>query len=368
MPSDTNRVLQEQDTARENAIRASGLRLDYDTILHIGRHKAGTTALQNALYRNADKLADQGFCYPELYPGMGRIAQHGISEMFQRRRTEDVLNESIAATVSLTKRLEQQRFDQLILSSENFQNTRPEQISLVFNPLRTTVVVYIREQYAYAQSSYSQAVHARNTTDSFEQYLRHFKVNYNQFLRNWIERFAPRELIVRIYARDALVEEDIVEDFCESVGISTRDFDMHNDRTNPSIGGPLLAFKREINALPISLEDLRLAYAPLSQLAEQHSMFRQKPSVAEDQVAAYRTQFVDGNAAVAREFFNRDALFDIKTPLASASQDDVEAIDLIVDGLATTRQGVQLIKSLTVALSEDVQPLSPYLTELKKRL
>lgn len=46
-------------------IQSLNAKLDRDVILHIGRHKTGTTTLQHCLYQNADNLAAQGIFYPQ---------------------------------------------------------------------------------------------------------------------------------------------------------------------------------------------------------------------------------------------------------------------------------------------------------------
>ena len=365
----TGAELAQRDMLRAKAIRASNIRLDYDTILHIGRHKAGTTALQYNLTKNSDVLARLGFCYPEMHPGTSKIAHHTLSEIFRPRSPDGLFAEALSNSLDLASRLKEMHFQSLILSSENFQNTRPKNLQLVFDPTRCRVVVYVREQYEYAQSAYSQAVHARKITASFSSFIREFNINYETFLSKWVSEFEPRELVVRVYARDQLINRDIVHDFCNINDIPVADFKTYTDNTNPGIGGPLLTFKREINKLPIPLKDLSVIYKPLGELAEQNQAFRQKPFLPNTEIKSYRKQFVTSNNLVARSYFDRDNLFDISAPKSAYNEkNDVDFIGDICNALASTRVAPRLFQVLKKGFDLASPDLSPYLIKLKREL
>ena len=48
-------------------------------ILHIGRHKSGTSSIQHCLNRNVDLLSAAGILYPKHGRG-GRVAHHDIAK------------------------------------------------------------------------------------------------------------------------------------------------------------------------------------------------------------------------------------------------------------------------------------------------
>src|SRR5690625_2944174 len=96
-------------------------------ILHIGRHKSGTTSLQRFLYNNRDYLAQHGFAYPEAYIRV--CAHHKLPEIFLARRVKtlsrNILRDNI---LEHRKRLIQTLNDDslvYIISSEAFQNVPP---------------------------------------------------------------------------------------------------------------------------------------------------------------------------------------------------------------------------------------------------
>src|SRR5690606_19912977 len=95
-------------------------------ILHIGRHKTGTTRLQFFLDKHAEELRRLGACYPltgrEAPTERERTAHHQLALL--------LFNRDSAGLEALQPkfRAETAPFDLVVLSSEAFQNiddTRP---------------------------------------------------------------------------------------------------------------------------------------------------------------------------------------------------------------------------------------------------
>lgn len=289
--------------------------LNNQFIIHIGRHKSGTSALQHCLHRSADGLEEFGALYPrkcKSEPAHHRIASYFIENLKGRRFSRSEALNSVAILKE-----EVSGFDgPVILSSEAFQDCDPARLTELFPPERTHIVVYLREQFAYAQSAYSQSVHARKQTRTFEEFLDQFDPAYDRFLDRWQTRFNPDRISVRVYDRALLVKGDIVEDFFSICGLPP-ELAVRPKRSdvNPSIGGALLEFKREINHLPIPQRELAQdSYRLLAQVARSDPALRIKPSASEDVVAAFRDRFREANTAVARQFLGHDQLFVAKPP------------------------------------------------------
>lgn len=49
-------------------------------VIHIGRHKSGTSALQDMLFSSKELLEKEGWYYPAT--GMKNIAHHGLAHYF----------------------------------------------------------------------------------------------------------------------------------------------------------------------------------------------------------------------------------------------------------------------------------------------
>jgi hypothetical protein len=350
-------------------IQSLNAKLDRDVILHIGRHKTGTTTLQHCLYQNADNLAAQGIFYPQTCDPAW--AHHEIAHLFSNsahpnRGDSSQLQTALKDLVEATHAAPQER---VMISSEAFQNIKPGLLHAAFDSARTSVYAYIWEQYDYAQSSYCQAVQARKDTEDFASYLTHFNPLYDEFLRLWKTDFSPAAFHVQVYARAALYNGDMVQDFCRACSVDASDFTPIKRNANASIGGPLLTFKREINALPFTEARLKaMTYNKLGRLAETDPLFQQKPTVPADQVAAYRARFTDNNHAVAKMWFDRDELFELKTPKEHAelpAQQELDAIERILAFFSSRKQS-GFWDELCAHLAALPATASPYLHNLAK--
>jgi hypothetical protein len=95
-------------------------------MLHIGRGKTGTTAIQRFLFSNRDALLEQGICYPLV----GAIPQSGHLELSMS--CMDQLPESMKWSNRLDSiqqdtaaEMKAQGVHRFLLSSENFPQSNP---------------------------------------------------------------------------------------------------------------------------------------------------------------------------------------------------------------------------------------------------
>lgn len=295
--------------------------LKRDVVLHIGRHKSGTSTLQRTLHENTNCLALQGINYPRGC--RNGIAHHEVAKFFiaRYRRDARTFADSIEKMQNLQHELAANDAT-VMLSSEAFQGCPPSQLRNFFSPSRVSVVVYIREQLDYALSAYSQAVHARKMTSSLSEFIRNeFHPDYDKFLDRWANEFGANTFHVRVFDRTELHDGDIVGDFFKVCGLDISGIQYDGRDQNPSIGGHLLDFKRAINRLDIPADRLHNAcYKLLSQLAAKRESFRQKPDLPADEAKAYRDSFQQTNKDVARRYFDRETLFKEKPIKSSPSQ------------------------------------------------
>lgn len=307
--------------------------IDKPFIIHIGRHKSGTSALQKALQRNYDVLRDQGFLYPR--DCRSEPAHHRISSHFlPAGRRHFTLEETRRAVRRL--RREAAPFDgTVVLSSEGFQNCAPADLTRLFPASKTHVVVYLREQFAYAQSAYAQAVQGGKYSKTFDDYLTEFRANYVNFLAKWKNTFAPQQLTVRLYDRTALLNGDVVDDFLSICGIEADGFDPITSDPNVSIGGPLLEVKRAVNALRIPRQDLveAQAYTILARVARSDGRFRTKPTAAPDVVNRFRARFQESNKQLSEKYFSGEDTFSYSdpAPTENVTTQDIENVLLAIE-------------------------------------
>lgn len=300
-------------------------------ILHIGRHKCGTTSLQHFLSGNMEQLKRSGFYYPRSMQHKTDGAHHSLAR-YLRNRTRNYSDETKA-------RIQKSQYEDflheiqdvdipVLLSSEGFQKLNPFELPDIFGQGSTRIVVYIREQVEYLKACYSQEVHEGRVTRSHQIYANSFSPNYAKFLEPWEERFGVENISVRIFGKSDLKNGDIVSDFMNVLNIGgNAGFSYPKIRSNPSIGGNLLYFKRLLNQTSISDDQLRQTYNMWQRLAVKNKRFRSKPRFSKRFVEHVRAKYSESNEIIRKRYFPmREVLFEcepIEDQYYAAEESDV---------------------------------------------
>lgn len=294
--------------------------------LHIGRHKTGTSSIQQFVNSNTDLLSDLNLYYPDS--GKSTIAHHDLAQLFsiQTNKTADAQQKTSSSPKlkSLLEEIDQQPAN-ILLSSESFQNSHPRVIRDAFKDYDLRVLVYIRNQIDYLASSYAQKVWATNYCESMEHYYNHvFSVDYLDFLDRWQEASSDN-IIVRKFSRESLCDQDIVADFfvnmLEVDNEEIRQKIMHREvaDANPSLTADLLAYKLKYNNTNINCEEsrqrmIRQALANLS-LKKEGAPVRVTPELKEICLLACEPI----NKLVSQKYFDGNELFSMDRPTGSPS-------------------------------------------------
>jgi hypothetical protein len=295
--------------------------VDLRYILHIGRHKSGTSSLQHFLDLNQVGLRERGFLYAKA--GRGKhIAHHALAHAFARPRAQaGGLRTPPASLEDFHHDLAQETkgwTGTVVLSSEAFQNVAPAPLTHLFPPERTQVVVYLREQADYLVSAYQQRVQATQFSGTLLDHMEEFgAADYARFLKRWTEAFGKSRLIVARYDRAQLKDGDIIHDFCHRTGVPLLASPPKEDR-NPSIGGALLEIKRISNALNLNTQHMGQVYNTYSQVALKDKRFRLKSVLPEPMLNKLRQSATASNAEVSARFFQGEPLFKLKPTVATA--------------------------------------------------
>ena len=257
-----------------------------ELVLHIGRHKTGTTAIQWHLAEHA---------YPGLnYPRSGRVRPDGRVQPGHHtlaRTLQDPASELSGnlRRIQLGIRWEARRSETLVLSSEGFQNLdrsgieRVERFVASLRPKRFTIVCYLREYLSYAISAFQQSAQSNPGVHDFIAYAEGVgDIDLSASVAEW-RRIG--DVVLRPYDRTLLKEGDAVTDFLALLGRQpVIDPTSVADR-NPSISGNLLLTKVVLNEagwphLP--------GYNALRKCAAAHERFRGPFRVSEADAAALR--------------------------------------------------------------------------------
>ena len=218
-------------------------------LIHIGRHKTGTTAIQRFLTANPQWLRENGFYMPGT--GFDRVAHHQIAHSISRHQPIAIAAQITPAIITeLCTEIRNDGGLTAVISSEAFPGRRPQLIRHYFKEFDPRIIVYIRNHLDYLASSYNQRVHATDYKGSIERYYATiYRVNYAKFLKNWDKHF-PGKLTVRKFERELLEQQDIVADFLRHglrISASPEELDTFQGDQNPSLNARVMLFKLHLN-------------------------------------------------------------------------------------------------------------------------
>jgi hypothetical protein len=314
-------------------------------IVHVGRHKTGTTALQHRLATSSDELMGHGVLYPET--GRRPFGHHDLAdELAESDSTVGPL------VVDLRAEITEKDPDVVIVSSEALQGLAPDRLAVVFPPSETTVVLYIREQVDYLISGYAQGVQATDLCISFEDYVDLASdLDYLPWLRRFERTFGRDNLVVRVYDRDSLVGGSTLSDFVSAVGLA----ELPSDETskvdaNPSLDFVNLRLKLLVNGLGLastkSKNGLYRMFQEALQAPDSSGAGLAIPSALQESL---RKRYAKNNRKVFSRYIGgseRQFRFrDLSSEVTRRSSDELAVVFEIVDSWASVG-GQQLIDDL----------------------
>lgn len=322
-----------------------------DLVLHIGRHKTGTTAIQHFLNDNRKALESQGYFVPET--GKVNAGHHGFSRPLQAGNVkEKPITDPARLPPFLRLQEEIATVDPalcLVVSSEAFQNCEPALVHQAFEGFNIRIVVYLRNQLEYLASAYAQRVHATSYGATLTDFYRDVflsGVNYLKFLEPWVTEF-PVDFVVRRYQHS-----NVVGDFAaHALGIENQNWvpgpplsklqrltrrlyrlggfrrgqnsvqEDFKEPSNPSLNAKITEFKRQLNRRNLddqpSLETMYFLLPRLNAAFPAPKMAL-TPATAQALIA----QCLPSDTAVARQYFDETQLFDYQR-FATAPQPEL---------------------------------------------
>jgi len=297
-------------------------------ILHIGRHKTGTSSLQRFLVENRDVLEKHGYYYPRsAIKGYGHheIAQPlSKREMLRKKLDEVVTQPQFAAFFEEIEDAIGER--DVIVSSEAFQNCAPSLIAQLFSDYDVEVHVYLREQAGYLVSSYAQSIQATANQMTLADYEKNiFFAHYDRFIRNWCNAFQDSVVKVYLFDRSYLTNGDIIQDFlkralCLDEAV-WQCFRPSEEDQNPSLGGQLVEFKRRLNVIGLADSDAdRRIYFALRNMAMMDK-YQDKIAISRYTYDQLVSKYSEGNRSVSTRYFGTQDALMIKAPSSFADSD-----------------------------------------------
>jgi hypothetical protein len=184
--------------------------------MHVGPAKTGTKTIQFTLDRYREVLAGQGVLYPVAPPSnphtkFKRHHQHFLARAMQAG--------DAGLVTGYLDRLTP--LDDTIISSEGFMNVDPEATlrlaEIVNQRFDCRVLYYVRNPVERANSRAQQSIKTGGTFHERISEMRDSTLSIRRPLEKLAEAYGEDRLVVRKFARDAFVENDLVVDFCHGI-------------------------------------------------------------------------------------------------------------------------------------------------------
>lgn len=252
--------------------------------LHIGTHKTGTTAIQSFLQNNVGKLLEQGVLFPQV--GFIKTNHSPLSWFFHDPKylPQGAVPADRQALVdsgpdhlwnALYNVAAGSPADTIVISGEGFSLIESPQVLAGYcAPFETTVIVYLRQQYAYLLSLYNQDVRSElfHRTEPYEDFLQDNRMldflHYDRMLEPWAKAFGKNNIIVGRYDKPAL-KEGLIADFAKKIGVTVdQDWKVTTDTINRSLPMPLTELKRLINRQQLTSAEHTNLNAALQRVTE----------------------------------------------------------------------------------------------------
>ena len=305
-------------------------------LIHIGIPKSGTSTIQAFLAANRAALGARGVVHAPFNPRFGSQFEFAVTALqatgatirppLERRRLGFRTQEDQARYVTayhefLGRTLRATSGARLFLgSSEHIYAwlTTPETIAALDHHLHehfesVRYLVYLRAQDELITSTYSEAIRRGATHDFKTHMARHRRINHWRKIRMWSQVVTRGRLQVRLMQRDALIEGDLLHDFCTQAGVSVDGLQRPAPH-NTALSVEEIALRRNLNrVLPVQGRDggpSRLYQTALQLATRAFLRGHSKLRLPDDMREIIRAANADGNEKIRLRFFkDRAQLF-----------------------------------------------------------
>lgn len=360
-----------------------------ELILHIGTFKTGTKAIQAFLRDNASILEEQGFKVPvnRRYPG---ASQRRNGHFLAVRSCVDSRADNYTSRHDMLAKRDYERFakalqthDKIILSDEAIwlEGTRGDQFWTNLHEQitgagveRVSIIIYLRRQDELSYSLWKQFIKTKlNVT--FGKFLRRKTVvnmlDYHKTLSAIESVFGEGSVRVRVYDRRCFPEGDIVNDFCETAGI-TRDerFSAPEPEINPSLSTTAAEIKRWANESEVYRDAPNFLRGPVRDYSAR-TPDESVSSMTPEHFEKIKDTYSEGNALIISRYFNGESnalvewpSYD-KKPWDPHSEETLRAIvQIFTDALVLQRRKIDSIVDENKRQAAEIASLKEQLASL----
>jgi hypothetical protein len=290
-----------------------------ELILHIGFHKTGTTAIQELCYRNREKLFNKiGIYYPDTYGFSGHyVYSFALSGYFPLWIPTELRKSENELLFDLKKEIENAKPKKILISAEDFILIpfKLKKVVKFLNPSKLKILCYIRRQDKMIESLYNEYVKNNGSSEFYArfEYASYLSLNYYNYIKNLLgllkETSNEIEISLRIYQKDFNKKWDVIEDFCDAIGIKKSAFTEEKVEANISLSPTSAeALKRIKSKYLISLKTFDRVVGFLYEYDRQHPS-RIKTLMSLEERKKILDFYRESNEKLFIEYFNQENLF-----------------------------------------------------------
>jgi hypothetical protein len=227
-------------------------------VIHAGRTKTGTTAIQYFLGENHETLLDLGYLVPQ--EGLNNIYKHGplVADILG----ETVSEKNTGCALRMLETIKTLSPENVVISEERlFHYFHVEQKGDIANSrvakfftdagMSVAVIVYLRDDVEWKMSAYVQQVKSFHTHVSFEEYLGSVKNPIKSHYARMIDMINTPgfEVDFRPFSTDVR-KHGVVKDFLAAIGLTDPPMDRFKKerQMNESVGPIALEVARQVQA------------------------------------------------------------------------------------------------------------------------
>lgn len=223
--------------------------------LHIGFHKTGTTALQDAFFKNREFLSNSGILFPQGlsdWPSHPELAWSFTGNIFS---WQDKIYPIDKVSRFYRELIEESHEETIILSSEelcrlNYYPGTIESLSELFAGIDTRIIAYARSPKEFLASRYRHEVQQGTESQSFADFLSNpdnlDSARFDRRMVPWINAF-PQKVQLRYYNRNSLIDGNIISDFLNIIGFDNLKIKGNYEDTEVQMHPTLAPFMSLVN-------------------------------------------------------------------------------------------------------------------------
>jgi hypothetical protein len=291
-----------------------------ELILHIGYNKTGTTSIQKFCHKNREILLKEfGIYYPNTYVSEAHyIYSCALREYFPSWVPKELRVSADNLFLNLKAELETIKPQKVLMSSEDFILI-PHKLNKVVEYLTTDeikIILYIRRQDKMIESMYTQGVKMFESNNFSISMISSIDVDldFYRYIKTLEDSF--RDLVnkdfkidIRIFFKDMYKDWDVIDDFCNAIGINKSVFQEEEIKENVSITPTsteaLKRFKKRYE-VPIEIFEKIIEFLYEYDLKYSSSIKTLMPLEVRKKILEF---YRESNEKLFIEYFNKENLF-----------------------------------------------------------